>query len=208
MWLRVLKDRARNARPRMSRRRLFESSHLEVRIFNIGRGGAILLVFDDERAWLLECGVDSKPRNARLGGHIVDYLKAHGLVLDTIIASHPHFDHAGAVETILSTASPNIATPISIYRTDVGEWRSTSGWRARYKDAVSALGDGVVETALKDVHQPVNISEGVEAHLFVGSGERFYTSLFVQIRYRDARLLFTGDAYSGRELKAPWAIIE
>ncbi len=201
MYLRVLTNSARNARPRRSRRESFESSHLEVRIFNAGHGEAIILIFDRGRAWLLDCGSNSKPRNKRLGELILDYLEAKDLVLETIIPSHPHFDHAGAIETILSSSSSHIASPVSIYRTDVDEWHSSSGWRSRYRDAVIAAGDAVIETALKDTHREVNISEGVEAHLFVGSGDGYYTSVFVQIRYRDARLLFTGDAYCGYEIE-------
>ena len=201
MFLRVLEDRTRNARPGKARRTEFEASHLEVRMFNIGHGEAILLIFDDGRAWLMDCGTNSQPRNKRLGEHIIDYLEERDLVLDTVLSSHPHFDHAGAVETILDSSSSHIASPVSIYRSDVDEWRSTSGWRSRYQEAVTARGDGVTETALRDAHREVSISDGVDAHLFVGSGEGYYTSLFAQIRYRDARLLFTGDADCGYEIE-------
>lgn len=53
MFLRVLDDEARNARPSAARRAAFASSHLEVRMFNVGHGEAILIVFDDSQA----CGV-------------------------------------------------------------------------------------------------------------------------------------------------------
>lgn len=47
----------------------------------------------------------------------------------------------------------------------------------------------------------MNISGGVTAHLFAGSGDGPYTSIFVQIRYRDASLLFTGDAHCEYEME-------
>lgn len=199
MFLRVLADEARNARPNAKRKVEFEDSHLEVRMFNVGHGEAILLIFDNERAWLMDCGTNSKPRNTLLGELIVDYLGERDLELVTIVHSHPHFDHAGAVETILSSTSSHIASPVSIYRSDINEWHSTSGSRSRYRNAVTALGDGVIETAVRDAHREVSISDGVNAHLFVGSGDGFYTSLFAHIRYRDAQLLFTGDAHCGYE---------
>ena len=199
MFLKVLEDKATNVKPSRARRTTFEASHLELRMFNVGKGEAILVIFDDERAWLMDCGTNSRPRNDRLGELIVEYLEKHDLVLDTIIPSHPHFDHAGAIETILGSSSPHIASRLSIYRSDVNEWRSTSGWTKRYRDAVTARGDGVTETILKDAHREVSISDGVDAHLFVGSGDGPYTSLFVHVRYRDARLLFTGDAFCSYE---------
>ena len=58
-----------------------------------------------------------------------------------------------------------------------------------------------MEIALKNAHREVHISKGVEAHLFVGSGDGPYTSLFVHLRYHDARLLFTGDAHCGYEIE-------
>ena len=201
MFLRVIEDGARNVRPRKALRRLFEDSHLEVRMFNVGHGEAILLIFDDERAWLMDCGSNSQPRNQRLGESILAYLEERHLVLDTIIAAHPHFDHAGAVETILNSSSSHIASPVTIYRSDIDQWRSTSGWRSRYQEAISARGDGVIEYVLRDANREVSISDSVEAHLFVGSGDGYYTSVFAHIRYRNARLLFTGDAKCSYEIE-------
>ncbi len=201
MFLKVLEDKATHVEPRKPRRTAFECSHLEVRMFNVGKGEAILLIFDDERAWLMDCGTNSRPRNNRLGELMVEYLEEHDLMLNTIIPSHPHFDHAGAIETILGSSSAHIASPLSIYRSDVKEWRSTTGWTSRYRDAVAARGDGVAETILKNAHREISIADGVDAHLFVGSGEGPYTSLFVHVRYRDARLLFTGDAFRGYEIE-------
>ena len=47
----------------------------------------------------------------------------------------------------------------------------------------------------------MSISADAEAHLFAGSRDGYYTSLFVHLRYRQARLLFTGDAHCGYEVK-------
>ena len=201
MYLKISEDRARKARPRKRRRASLLASHLEVRTFNVGHGEAVLVTFDNGRAWLMDCGSNTVPRNERLGNHIIDYLGVNGVVLDTIVASHPHFDHAGAIETILGSASPNVASPVTIYRTDIREWISSSGWRQRYADAVAARGADVDEILLLSAHREVTISDHASAHIYVGARDGVYTSLFVHLRYRESRLLFTGDAYCGYEVE-------
>jgi len=131
MYLRVLENRSRNARPNRRRRTTFDASHLEIRMFNAWHGEAVLVISDDERAWLMDCGTNSIPRNILLGEGIVDYLQVQNLVLDTIVLSHPNFDHAGAVETILDSPSPHIANPVTIYRTDINTNASFSMHLAR-----------------------------------------------------------------------------
>ncbi len=204
MFMKVLEDEARNARPNAARRAKFEETHLEVRMFNVGHGEAVLLVFDGERAWIIDSGSNSKPRNALLGQRLIEYLEEQNLTLEVIVPSHPHFDHAGAFETILGSSSSQIASPLTIYRSDDATWHSTTGWRKRFRDAVEkrqGSGGGVEEIALRNAHREVHISNGVEAHLFAGSGDGPYTSLFVHLRYHDARLLFTGDAHCGYEIE-------
>lgn len=205
MYLRVLENEVRNARPNAVRRAEFEASHIEIRMFNTGHGEAVLLVFDNGRAWLIDSGCSNHPRrNGILGQRLINYLEQNSLTLETIIPSHPHIDHAGAFETILLSNSSSISNSLSIYRSDVSNWHSTSGWRKRFRDAINARinsGKIVNEIKLKNAHRELNISAGVTAHLFAGSGEGFYTSVFVQIRYHDARILFTGDAHCEYEIE-------
>ena len=206
MFLRVLEDEARNARPNGERKAEFEHSNLEVRMFNVGDGEAVLVVFDNKTAWLFDCGCSKRPpRNELLGLLIVDYLEERDdLTLEAIVPSHPHIDHAGAFETILGSSSSQIASPITIYRSEDASWHSTTGWRKRFRDAVNerqAQGGEVVEIALRDAHREVNISDGVSAHLFAGSGDGPYTSVFAQLRYHNARLLFAGDAHCEYEIE-------
>ena len=200
MFLRVLEDESRNARPNAGRRAEFERSHLTVRLFNVGHGEAILVVFDGKRAWLIDSGNNSRPRNKFLGQRLIDFIEDHDLLLEAIVPSHPHFDHAGAFETILGSPSAHIASTITIYRSADPSWNSSAGWRKRFRDAIENRGEGVVEIAIGDAHREVQISDGVEAHLFAGSGDGPYTSLFVHLRYHHARILFTGDAYCRYEI--------
>ncbi len=66
-FLRVLENHARRVLPGTARKSKFEKSHLEVRMFNVGDGEAILLVFPQKRAWLVDCGSGTgKTRNQTL----------------------------------------------------------------------------------------------------------------------------------------------
>lgn len=205
MYLRVLENEVRNARPNAARRAEFEASHIEVRMFNTGHGEAVLVVFDNDCAWLIDSGCSNHPRrNEILGQQLISYLEQHSLTLETIVPSHPHIDHAGAFETILQSNSSQIASPLSIYRSDDSSWHSNNSWKIRFRDAITArrnAGNVVNEIALTNAHRELNISAGVTAHLFAGSGDGPYTSIFVQIRYRDARILFTGDAHCKYEIE-------
>jgi len=199
MFLRVLENESRNARPNATRRAAFEASHLEVRMFNVDHGEAILLVFDGGRAWLVDSGCsNARPRNELLGQRLLDYLEVQGLTLEAVVATHPHVDHAGAFATILASNSSQIATPLRIYRREDATWRLDRRWLESFRNAI---GGAVEEIALQNAHREVTISSGVRAHLFAGSGQGAYTSVFVHLRYHDARLLFTGDAKCEYEIE-------
>src|SRR5947209_2596896 len=123
MFLKVLEDEAQDARPSSQRRAEFDQSPLEVRMFNIGGGEAILLVFPGNRAWLVDGGCsNSASLNQQLGDGLVKYLQERKLVLETFVPSHPHIDHVGAVATILDQAGPQLASSVTIYRSADPTW--------------------------------------------------------------------------------------
>ena len=79
MYLRVLENEVRNARPSRGRKAQFEESYLEVRMFNIGHGECILIIFDGDRGWLIDSGSNSITRNRVLGENLINYLEQHSL---------------------------------------------------------------------------------------------------------------------------------
>lgn len=198
MFLRVLENEVRNARPSAQRKAEFEQSFLEVRMFNVGHGEAILLVFPGKRAWLIDGGSsNSSSDNKKLGDGIVAYLEERGLSLEALVPSHPHVDHVGAVATILASGSARIAPSLVIYRSEDTTWNLDKQWLRDWRGAIAALASaGQVELVpLRDQHREVAITDGVTAHLFAGSGDGAYTSIFLQLRFRETRLLFTGDSH-------------
>jgi competence protein ComEC len=170
-------------------------------MFSVGEGEAILLIFPGRRTWLIDGGTtNSLGPNERLGQLLVGYLEGRGLTLEACVASHPHVDHAGALATILSSGSPALAPTVTVYRSDTA-WTGTAAWLKRYQQAIDGLGTAVKEVTLSDAHREVAIGDWVAAHLFAGSGAGPYTSLFMQLRFGAARLLFTGDAHCAYELE-------
>jgi competence protein ComEC len=184
---------AKNARPSSRRIADFNRSCLEVRMFNVGSGEAILIVLPDKQAWLVDGGSTNSPlRNEELGGKLARYLKSNKLKLTGLVPSHPHIDHVGAVATLLR-ARPDFAKKLYYCRSEDATWHGKQ-WLADLESELDALPVPVEKIVLRNAHNEVTLSPDARAHLFAGSGDQAYTSIFMQLRYRDARLLFTGDA--------------
>lgn len=200
MWIRALDNEARGARPKSARKNSFAAEHLEVRMFNVGHGEAILLVFfPTGRAWLIDGGsTNGKSRNDALAGLLIGYLEAENLTLEACVASHPHVDHVGTLDPILSSGSGALANVVTVYR-GVDAWNGNAKWLGRFRTAIANAGASVQEEPLQNAHREVDIGPNIVAHLFAGSGDGPYTSLFMQLRYHSARLLFTGDAHCDYE---------
>jgi competence protein ComEC len=169
-------------------------------MFSVGEGEAILVIFPGGRTWLIDGGTTNNlGPNERLGQLLLAYLEGRGLTLEACVASHPHVDHAGALATILTGGSAALAPTVTVYRADVA-WTGTAAWLARYQQAIADINTPAKEVTVSNAHREVPIADWVSAHLFAGAGAGPYTSLFMQLRFGAARLLFTGDAHCAYEL--------
>ena len=81
-FYRVVEDGATIATPSTQRQATLQAAHLEVKMFNVGKGEAVLIVFPNSNAWLIEVGCNSRPANAQLGNWVVQYLIDHQLTLE------------------------------------------------------------------------------------------------------------------------------
>ncbi len=177
----------------------FCSSYLEVRVFNVGSGEAILLTLPGrETAWVIDCGCH---HNQDLGQALANYLKAEGLKLTGIILSHPHYDHGGAIETLVQKAP--LGNTVTYYRSQDSYYHPAKPWIERLNKQLKALGSRLDRVIVKQNKMiEANLGNGVRARMF--SGKRVsggYTSIFLYLRYKAARLLFTGDVTCGYEVK-------
>ncbi len=198
-FVKLTESKAQTAHPGATRRTKFANSHLEVRMFNVGDGEAILIAFPNRRAWLVDGGSGSGTKNnQKLGQQLAAYLHQRNLVLEALVPTHPHKDHVGAVAALLH-AGPQLADPLTIYRSVDATWGLDTGWIGDFKQEVAKLPSQANWVTLQNAHREVSVADGVKAHLFAGSGDGAYTSIFLHLRFRQARLLFTGDSHCGYE---------
>lgn len=198
-FLKLTESKAQATNPNAARRASFAGAHLEVRMFNVGEGEAILIAFPNRRAWMVDggCGSGDK-RNRQLGELLAAHLRERKLKLEALVPTHPHKDHVGAVAALLR-AKPPLASALTIYRSVDATWDAPAAWIADLKQEAARQPTKVKWVLLSDALRAVPLGTGVEARLFAGSGDGPYTSVFLQLRFQQARLLFTGDAKCGYE---------
>lgn len=200
MFNKVLRGRLDQTFPASTRRASFAASHLEVRMFNVGEGEAIAVAFPNGRAWVVDCGSGNGyllgSLNQKLGTGVAAYLNERGLKLEALVPSHPHIDHAGGYRWMLQ-AGPLLAPKVWLFR-GAEAWDPARAWIRDLNQELSGL-SSFEEVVLEDSQRVIRIDEGITAHLFAGSGDEAYTSVWLHIRYHDARLLFTGDVHCDYE---------
>jgi competence protein ComEC len=194
MYLKINSEgRVRQTKSVSSSKRRALRNGLKVKMFNIGHGEAMIVSFGGGNAWLIEAGCGNFPsKNELLGNLLLEYLDSEKLVVDTFIPTHPHCDYVSAFTTILSTESNYVSDNIRIFRSSDSSWHRDAKWLGAYWEAVN---NWAVDIPINNGHREIVVSDGVTVHLYCGKGQGAYTSLFAHVRYHDARLLFTGDAY-------------
>jgi len=118
VWIQASENEHKSARPKPARKNSFGLEHLEVRMFRVPEGEAILIVFPDNTAWLVDGGnTNHKPDNSALAKGLQTYLESPPLLtLVACVASHSHMDHIGALETLLASGSSALAPQVTVYR--------------------------------------------------------------------------------------------
>lgn len=75
------------------------SGKMQVHFIDVGQGDCIL-IRSGEQAMLIDAGEN------QMGDRVVDYLKAQGVAaLQYVIGTHPHSDHIGGLDTVISAFS-------------------------------------------------------------------------------------------------------
>ncbi len=160
-------------------------------MFNVGAGEAVLIVFPNGRVWVVDCGSGNHIMgdNRILGKGIAAYLAANGLVLEAMVATHPHTDHGAGFPWLLDQ-KPALASDVMFIR--AGEdWDRGLKWMTNLETQLAAI--NVEPIVVVDSHRVVEIQDDITAHFFAGHGADEYTSVWLHLRYKDAALLFTGD---------------
>ncbi len=206
-FLKVRPNVAGNAEPNAARIAAFRGAHLEIRMFYVGHGEANLIVFPDRRAWIVEVGSGNGwTDNNALGALLAQYLLDEDLTLDAMVMAHAHKDHVGAVPALLEAGGYLYTSPLRLFRNDSSSWDSkiteagNLTWHDEWWRRVNQDGD-VEDVPIGTEHIEVPILDGVEAHLFADPSSDVYRSLFMHLRYHEARILLTGDAKCSYEAR-------
>ena len=136
-------------------------------MFRVPKGEAILIVFPDNTAWLVDGGNTNKESdNIDLAKALQTYLESRPLLtLEVCVASHSHMDHIGALETLLASGSSALAPQVTVYRA-TGAWHRQAKFLDRYHQMVRDQ-NGVVEKIFAEqTEEIVPIANHAEAHFF------------------------------------------
>ena len=175
--------------------KIFRSPNaLEVLIFDVGQGDAILVKFPNKKTMLVDTGPAGFKYNAGKWV-IVPYLQREGIdKIDAMIISHPHQDHYGGAAHILRNVGVR-----SIYESGAN---ITSRPFLMYKHVVDSL--GISPHVLRrgntiDGFDPAQIFVLHPSDKFITQeGRPAYginnTSVVVKIVFGETSLLLTGDA--------------
>ncbi len=102
-------------------------AHLKMHVIDVGQGDSILIQCGDKNV-LIDCGENG------MGETVLDYLDRAGVThLDWLVATHPHSDHIGGMDTVLN--SDITVDNMMMSRTS----KSMTPTTKTYKDLLSAI---------------------------------------------------------------------
>ncbi len=174
---------------------------LEVKFFDVGQADAILVTCPDGNHHLLIDAADTRyPESA---DHFRSFLRAalmnQPACIDVLVASHPHSDHIGSMQWVLT--SFQVGTYVE--NGDTSE-TATFGNLRRARQKLSSDGRLTYINAKQESFSPVDFCAAVETEIFEpwahgrlsGKNDR---SLAVRLKYGERTFLFVGDCEAAAE---------
>ena len=185
-------------------RQLFRSDAIEITMYYVGEGEAVVISRGD-RAILVDGGEGTGTnRNDALGAELAQRLPSGSL--RAIVASHPHRDHTNFHHVLATQYTDRFAANARYF--DNATPAANSNWQRlqQWQPKLPFTRHRVTNQPARDgEHRIPGLGSGVSAHLLRASTgaqsieAQKYWSVFLLLRYRNARMLFTGDAYRGYE---------
>ncbi|MGL4943291.1 MAG: ComEC/Rec2 family competence protein [Thermoguttaceae bacterium] len=165
----------------------------EITVASVGHGLATVIISPDGRSLVFDAGCLSSPRRA--ADIVSQRLWRAGLCrIDTLVISHPDFDHYSAVPILLERfAVGEVLVPPGMWQKDDDALRSLADTFKRHKVSIRSVtaGDKLVSSsALVDatfLHPPSSWRDATET---MRSNEQ---SLVMLLRYCGRQILFAGD---------------
>ena len=168
----------------------FRKRSLEIKIFNVPKGEAIVLTYK-KKAILIDGGQGQKLEHTKLGKKLRCFLKNKQVKLQAIILSHNHQDHSNAIGSMLKGDRSILQTNTKFYHQN--EDRDSKFYKKMMKRVSDKRLDEIPINAWEKKNIP-SWKGSTSIKLFCGpQTSGFYRSILVRFTFGSARFLFTGD---------------
>lgn len=159
---------------------------LEVYFIDVGQADAILIRIDNEDDILIDGG------NNADGDDLSDYLKYIGVdSLSAIIATHPHEDHIGATDVVMSEIPTDMIYMPYVAESDIPTTKT-------YKDLLLSIEDNDVIAVEAKNGMKIYDTDICELEIIspdnIKPGNLNDYSIVTKLTYGDVSFMFTGDA--------------
>ena len=156
------------------------SGNLEVHFIDVGQGDAIL-VEDEDADMLIDAG------NNDQATVVTDYLKSEKITdLNYVIATHPHSDHVGGMDTVLDTIpAKRVILPAVTYNTKT------------FDDVLNVIGSHKIKTDIANVGDKYHLGDAVFTILAPNSStydDLNNYSVVIKLTYGSISFLLAADA--------------
>ena len=156
-----------------------ENGNLQVYFIDVGQADAIMIRVKDEYV-LIDAGNNSD------GPLLVDYFQDLGITeFQYVIGTHPHEDHIGGMDDIISNFSIE-----NFYMPDVITTTKT------FEDVLDALDSKQVELETPQIGDTFNLGDAIfeVMHISDDDSDLNNTSIVLKLTYGNNKYLFMGDA--------------
>lgn len=158
------------------------SDNISAHFIDVGQGDSIFIELPNSECMLIDAGIANK------GEYIEDYIRSTGYdTIDYLIATHPHADHIGSMDYIVSNMDIG-----SIYMPKVSTTTKT------YEHLLEALQEKGLKIKSAKAGMSIidenDLSADIIAPIEIDEDELNNCSIIIKIRYENDSYLFVGDA--------------
>lgn len=158
------------------------ADNISAHFIDIGQGDSILIELPNHECMLIDAGIANK------GEYIENYIISTGYdTIDYLIATHPHADHIGSMDYIVSNMDIG-----SIYMPKVS---TTTKTYERFLEAVQEKGMKIKSArAGMSIVDEEDLNVDILAPVEIDEGDLNNCSIIIKITYESDSYLFIGDA--------------